>query len=115
MRTQWRATSLRAAYFRAHLWTRGPNGACPRQVQNSRTSIVATLTDVGCGALWGCLAKELLTVKTLTTRSYVRLLPVGLLILMAAGCDGTAAGSNDIAGIIYAIGDVVLAILGMIL
>jgi hypothetical protein len=53
--------------------------------------------------------------RTWFSRSYLRLLPMCLLILMAAGCDEHDIGTNGVLDIIYAVGDVVLAILSIVL
>ena len=52
--------------------------------------------------------------KAFLTRRYVRVLPLGLL-LMAAGCDDDDWSSGNVIDIIYAAGDIVLAILRLVL
>ena len=52
--------------------------------------------------------------KALFTRWYLRLLPVCLLLVVLVGCDEDDISSNGIIDVVYAIGDIVLAILDTI-
>lgn len=53
--------------------------------------------------------------KALLARWYIRLLPFCLLLVAFAGCDeGDEHGGSDVIDVVYAIGDVVLAILDTI-
>jgi hypothetical protein len=52
--------------------------------------------------------------RSLLIRRYVRVLPLGL-PLLAAGCDDDDWSSGDVIDIIYAAGEVVLAILRLVL
>ncbi|MBN2562152.1 MAG: hypothetical protein JXQ75_14610 [Phycisphaerae bacterium] len=52
--------------------------------------------------------------KAFLARSYIRVLPLCLLLMMA-GCDDDEWSSGDVTDIVYAVGDVVLAILQMVL
>ena len=48
--------------------------------------------------------------KAFVTRSYLRLLPL-FLLLMAAGCDDDDWESGDVIDVVYSVGDVLLAII----
>jgi len=48
--------------------------------------------------------------KYIITQSYLRILPLCLL-LMAAGCDDDDWESDDVIDVVYSIGDVLLAII----
>ena len=52
--------------------------------------------------------------KAWLMRSWVRVLPVCLLLVVLVGCDEDDISSNGIIDVVYAIGDIVLAILDTI-
>ena len=53
--------------------------------------------------------------KTFLARSYLRVLPLCLLMMMVVGCDDDDWSSNEIIEIVYVIGDMVLSILYLVL